>query len=338
MTVTMAVVAARAGVSKSTVSRFVNGRGGIDELTAARIRAVIEELGYVPSARAVDLARGSTRTVGILVPSLTWPWIGEVLQGVADAVESEGYSLLLFTGNRGSESARRFSAQVAARSFDGLLAIEPEGMLEYLADLYRRGLPVVLIDDRGQQPGFPTVATTNRAGGRAAAEHLLDLGRTRPLVLTGPLRFGCCRERCAGFADAFAAAGLAPDPTLVSEGDFTYPTGQRLTAHALHDGHDFDSVFAHNDVMAAAALAVLREAGRRVPDDVAVIGFDDLPLATQTEPPLTAVHQPVGEMGQAAARALIDHLQGTPLGLAPVVIPTTLAVRASTVAPKPVLA
>src|SRR4029453_7827969 len=117
-------VARRGGVSKTTVSRVLNGKGELDEATAARVRRVIEELGYVPSARAGGLARGRTRVIGMLVPSLTWPWMGEVLQGAVDVVESDGYGLLLFTCNRGDESMRQFASQVSAKAFDGLLVIE----------------------------------------------------------------------------------------------------------------------------------------------------------------------------------------------------------------------
>ncbi|NYT95912.1 LacI family DNA-binding transcriptional regulator [Salinispora sp. H7-4] len=330
--ITIADVALRAGVSKTTVSRVINGKGELDEATAARVRAVIDELGYVPSARAVNLARGSTRVVGMLVPSLTWPWVGQVLQGAVDAVESQGYGLLLSTCNRGVESMRQFATHVSAKSFDGLLVIEPEGTLDYIAELHDQGLPVVLIDDRGHEPRFPSVGTTNRAGARAAAEHLVGLGRRRPLVIAGPYRFGCVQERLGGFTDGYAAAGARLDPALLFEGAFTYECGQALAGRAVAEGLDFDAVFAHNDVMAAGALRVLRESGRRVPADVAVVGFDDLPLAAQTEPPLTAVRQPVREMGAVAARALLNHFNGIPLPTAPVVIPTTLTVRQSTVA------
>ncbi len=130
MPITIADVAAPAKVSKTTVSRVLNGKGELDESTAARVRKVIEELGYVPSSRAVGLARGRTRVGGMLVPSLTWPRIGEVLQGAVDVLETEQYGLLLFTCNRGEESIRQFGAQVSAESFDGLLVIEPEGTVQ----------------------------------------------------------------------------------------------------------------------------------------------------------------------------------------------------------------
>ncbi|WP_446210315.1 LacI family DNA-binding transcriptional regulator [Micromonospora sp. IBSANI012] len=330
MPITIADVATRAGVSKTTVSRVLNGKGEVHVRTADRVRAVINALGYVPSARAVGLARGRTRVVGMLVPALTWPWMGEVLQGAADVVEAEGYGMLLFTCTQGDESMRRFASQVSAKSFDGLLVVEPEGTLDYITELHERGLPVILIDDRGHQPGFPSVRTTNESGARAAAAHLLAHGRKRPLVVTGLSRFGCTRERLAGFADGYADAGLPIDPALVVEGDFTFECGRVAVERLLADGVPFDAVFAHNDLSAAGALQALRDAGRRVPDDVAVVGFDDLPLAGHTHPPLSSVRQPLREMGAAAARTLIAHLAGTPLPDTPTVIPTSFTVRAST--------
>jgi LacI family transcriptional regulator len=331
--ITIADVAARAGVSKTTVSRVLNGRGELDRETAARVRRVIEEMGYVPSARAVGLARGRTCIVGMLIPSLTWPWMGEVLQGAVDVVETAGYGLLLFTCNRGEESMRQFASQVSAQSFDGLLVIEPEGTLDYITKLHRGGLPVVLIDDRGHQPLFPSVATTNRAGGESAARHLLELGRRRPLVVTGIEAFGCTQERLAGFAEVYAAAGLPLDPRLVVEGDFTFDSGRDAVRRLAEVGIGFDAVFAHNDLSAAGAIQAIREAGRRVPDDVAVVGFDDIPYASHTEPPLTTVHQPMREMGEAAARMLMSYFEGVPLPEPPNVLPTTLIVRGSTRAP-----
>ncbi|MBU8860867.1 MULTISPECIES: LacI family DNA-binding transcriptional regulator [unclassified Micromonospora] len=330
MPITIADVATRAGVSKTTVSRVLNGKGEVHVRTADRVRAVISDLGYVPSARAVGLARGRTRVVGMLVPALTWPWMGEVLQGAADVVEAAGYGMLLFTCTHGDESMRRFASQVSAKSFDGLLVVEPEGTLDYITELHRRGLPVILIDDRGHQPGFPSVRTTNEAGARAAAAHLLALGRRRPLVITGLRRFGCTRERLAGFAGAYAGAGVPVEPDRVVEGDFTFECGRAAVRRLLADGVPFDAVFAHNDLSAAGALQALRDAGRRVPQDVAVVGFDDLPLAGHTHPPLSSVRQPLREMGTAAASLLIGHLTGTPLPDTPTVIPTGFTARDST--------
>ncbi|MFD0339312.1 LacI family DNA-binding transcriptional regulator [Streptomyces sp. NPDC127117] len=322
MRVTIADVAREAGVSKTTVSRVVNAKGEVGGSTAARVREVIAQLGYVPSSGAVGLARGSSRTVGMLVPSLTWPWMGEVLQGVVDTVEAADYGLLLFTCNRGTESVRRFTGQVSARAFDGLLVVEPENTLDHLTALHRGGLPIVLIDDRGHHPEFASVVTTNREGGASAARHLLAAGRTRPLVVTGPQHFGCVRDRLDGFCTVL--------PTdLVVHGDFTERSGRLAVEQLLAADVEFDSVFAHNDISAAGVLRALRAAGRSVPDDIAVVGFDDIPMAEHTEPPLTTVRQPARRMGETAARLLLSHLGGTPVPEAPVVLPTELVVRHS---------
>jgi LacI family transcriptional regulator len=331
--ITIADVAARAKVSKTTVSRVLNGKGELDESTAARVRAVIDELGYVPSSRAVGLARGRTRVVGMLVPSLTWPWIGEVLQGAVDVLETERYGLLLFTCNRGEESMRQFGAQVSAKSFDGLLVIEPEGTFDYIATLHARGLPVVLIDDRDQTSGqIPSVGTTNHSGAGAAAAHLLEIGRTRPLVIAGPDRFGCTVQRLGGFAAKFAEAGHPIPAERVLPGDFTVERGVAGVQEALAAGIEFDAVFAHNDLSAIGAMQGLLDRGKRIPQDVAVVGFDDIPTAAHTQPSLSTVHQPAREMGEAAARTLLAHFEGTPLPNRPTVIPASFTARGSTIA------
>ncbi len=331
MPITIADVAAQAKVSKTTVSRVLNGKGELDAATAERVRKVIEELGYVPSSRAVGLARGRTRVVGMLVPSLTWPWIGEVLQGAVDVLEAERYGVLLFTCNRGEESMVQFGSQASARSFEGLLVIEPEGTLDYIATLHARGLPVVLIDDRGQVPAqLPSVGTTNRDGAASAAHHLLQQGRHRPLVVTGPDRFGCTRQRSDGFGSVYADAGLGIPAERVMLGDFTTDRGYTAVQQAIAAGVAFDAVFAHNDLSAVGAMQALLDSGLRVPQDVAVVGFDDIGMAAHTRPALSTVHQPLREMGQAAARTLLAHFEGMPLPDHPTVIPTSFAARDST--------
>ena len=329
MRVTIAEVAQRAQVSKATVSRVLNGKPDVDSTTAQRVRKVIDEIGYVPSARAVGLARGRTRTVAMLAPSLTWPWMGEVLQGVVDTLEADGYGLLLYTVNRGPESLNQFANHVSANAFDGLLVIEPPDTLHYISTLYRAGLPVVMIDDRGLHPEFPSVATTNRQGGADAARHLVARGRTRFAVVTGPLHFGCTQARLDGFREVLSSAGFPLHPDLVVEADFTTTGGAVAVEKLINSGLGFDAVFAHNDLSAVGVMRALKDAGRAVPQDVAVVGFDDVPIAAHSEPRLTTIRQPLQEMGGAAARTLISTLEGRPLPEHPIVLPTSLVVRES---------
>jgi LacI family transcriptional regulator len=329
MRVTIAEVARRARVSKATVSRVLNNKGDVDAATAIRVREVIAATGYTPSARAVGLAKGRTQTVGMLVPGLTWPWMGDVLQGVADVLEAMGYGLLLNTMNRGADSLTQFARHVSANAFDGLLLVEPPDALSYITTLHESGLPVVMIDDRGHHRGFASVATSNRAGAAAAARHLLDGGRTRLAVVTGPAEFGCTAERTAGFCDVLARAGVHFDENMLVEGDFTRDGGRAAVQKIVASGAPVDGVFAQNDLMAVGVLDALREAGRRVPDDVAVIGFDDIPIAAHTQPALTTVRQPSREMGEAAARMLLSRLQGAELPTEPLIVPTSLVIRES---------
>jgi LacI family transcriptional regulator len=329
MRVTIAEVARRARVSKTTVSRVLNNKGDVDASTAIRVREVIAATGYTPSARAVGLARGRTQTVGMLVPGLTWPWMGEVLQGVADVLEARGYGLLLNTMNRGEESLTQFAKHVSANAFDGLLLVEPPDTLGYVKGLHESGLPVVMIDDRGHHPGFPLVATSNQAGAADAAAHLLATGRREVAMVSGPAGFACTRERTAGLGERLTESGVPFDARLQVEGDFTRGGGQAAIEELLATRVPFDAVFAHNDLMAAGVLDGLRAAGRTVPDDVAVVGFDDIAIAAHVRPALTTVRQPCREMGEAAATMLLDHLDGTPLPDAPEVIPTSLVIRDS---------
>ncbi|MDX3692294.1 LacI family DNA-binding transcriptional regulator [Streptomyces europaeiscabiei] len=332
MGITIADVAARAGVSKTTVSRVLNGKGEIHENTVLKVRKAISELGYVPSAGAVGLARGTTQMIGMLVPDLAWVWSG-IVQAVVDTLESEGFGLRMLTWNRGEESLRRLGLQVAAKSFDGLLVLEPEGALGYITELHESGLPVVLIDDRFQRPGFPYVTTTNREGGEQAARHLLEIGRRRPLVVTGPEAYGCTRERLGGFVDVYAQAGIELDQRRIICGDFQFENSRNAVAQALADGVEFDAVFGHNDPSAAGVLAALHGAGLEIPRDVAVVGFDDVELASYTYPALTTIRQPMWEMGEAAARLLLDHVRGSPEAAPSRTIPTSLVIRGSSFQP-----
>ena len=331
MRVTIGDVALHAGVSKTTVSRVLNDRGEVEAETARRVRDVIDRLGYVPSARAVGLALGRTSTVGMLVPSLGWPWMSQIVQGAADILEARKYGLLLYTCTRGKESLEQFASSVAAHSCDGLLVVVPEDGMPYITSMYERGLPVVMIDDRGFGPALPTVACTNLVGGASAARHLLDVHRLRPIVLTGRLDYGCVRERLAGFAEVYRSAGLPLGDEQVIEGDFTVGGGRAAMDQLIRSGQGFDAVFAMNDLSAAGVIAAIRESGRTMPGDVAVIGFDDVEVAVHTDPALTTIRQPMHEMGATAAELLLAALAGAPLPAEPTVLPTSLVVRGSTV-------
>jgi LacI family transcriptional regulator len=322
-------IAKRANLSKASVSRALNGKQDVDPGTRKRVLKLAAQMGYVPSASARALSNGRSNCLGLLVPTLTWPWILEVLRGVAAEVEPSGYSLILYTTTDGEDSERAFMSQVVpAGAVDGLALVIPFGMLAYIEGLAKGGLPVVVVDDRGHYPDLPTVATTNVEGGRAATAHLIEQGRRRIAMLNGPHDFGCNRDRLEGYKSALQAAGLQLDPRRVTDSDFKEEGGASAMTKLLAADPRLDAVFAANDVMAFGAMRTLRSAGRRVPDDVAVVGFDDIPASAMTHPPLTTVRQPLYEMGRTAASMVMAAVRGESIAKR-TELPTSLVIRDS---------
>ena len=324
-------IARRVGLSKASVSRALNGKADVDPDTRARVLKAAERMGYVPSASARALSNGRSNCLGLLVPTLTWPWILEVLRGVAEEIERSGYSLMLYTTAAGEDSERAFMSQVIpAGAVEGLALVIPLGMVEYFERLAKGGLPVVVVDDRGHYPDLPTVATTNVDGGRAATRHLVEQGRKRIAMLNGPHDFGCNRERLEGYKSALSEAGLRFDQRRVIDSDFKESGGASAMRKLLDSDPQLDAVFVANDIMAFGAMRALRDAGRRVPDDVAIVGFDDIPPSALTHPPLTTIRQPLYEMGRTAASMVMAAIRGDRIEKR-VELPTSLVVRESSV-------
>lgn len=330
MTVTISDIAKHAQVSKATISRVLNNKPDVSPETIERVRSAIQELGYVPSAQAVSLAKGQASCIGMLVPTLTWPVILDILRGVTEEVENSGYGIMLYNMTSSEESIRTLVTQaVRAKQIDGLVVLTPPGMLSYVEDLHHQGLPTILIDDRGYNPTFPSVTTTNVEGGYSATKHLLDTGRRRIAYINGNEEFGCSQDRLNGYLRALHEAGITPDPDLIYEGDFTEERGAIGMSLFLERGIEVDAVFAANDQMAFGAMKVLRAAGKRMPEDVAIVGYDDIYTAAYTTPTLTTIRQPFYEMGQTAVNLLLDRLRGRELANTPISLPTTLVVRES---------
>ncbi|MEU3948051.1 LacI family DNA-binding transcriptional regulator [Streptomyces sp. NPDC029526] len=342
---TLEAVAARAGVSRATVSRVVNGGDGVREPLAERVRQAVEELGYVPNQAARSLVTKRHDAVAVIVAEpetrvFSDPFFARQLRGISKELTAHDNQLVLLL-TEGRHDHARVGRYLAGGHVDGALVFSLH-LADPLPELIQRaGLPTVF----GGRPGWTGgrgaddvryVDSDNRGGARDAVRHLLGLGREHVAHITGPLDQTSAADRLAGYRDVMAGA----DPLLVAEGDFTAGGGERAMRELLDRRPSLDAVFAANDLTAAGALRALREHGRRVPDDVAVVGFDDmLPVAEQTDPPLTTVRQDIEEMGRLMARLLLRDLdRGTPeaeaeaeAGGSPagVVLPTTLVRRAS---------
>lgn len=310
---TSADVAARAGVSRTTVSFVLNQRADvkIPDETRQRVVDAAKKLGYHPNTPARQLAGGRTHVIALVLRQspeqvASDAVLAETLRGLASAANSSGFRVMVepIGPDRLDESYRSL---LLAQHADGLVISGPRIDDPTLRELVREGFPIVL---QGSLPDTSvlSVDVDNVAGARGAVEHLLALGHRRIACITNaPLVYTAAQERLAGYRQALVAAGVEYDPTLVAEAAFDAPSGHVAMAELLART-TFDAAFVASDVVALGAIGALRKAGRRVPDDVSIVGFDDIPLAAYFDPPLTTVRLPAFELGQAAGRALMERL------------------------------
>ncbi|QKV81022.1 LacI family DNA-binding transcriptional regulator [Amycolatopsis sp. Hca4] len=321
-------VAARAGVSVATVSKVINERYGVSAATLARVRAVIEELGYEASLVAQSLRNHRTNVIGILVADLE-PFSTELLKGAADAIRGSGFELVVYSaGGRTGDPLgweKRYLSRLSGTLVDGAVLVTPTVSLDVVP-----GTPVVAVDPHTGPSHLPTIDSDNLRGAQLATEHLLDLGHRRIAFLAGRPDLQSAELRKTGYLRALTAAGITPDEDLIRIGAYD-PEISAASAHALLTGPDRPTaVFAANDISAIATVDAARELGLAVPDDLSVVGFDNVPESALCSPPLTTVDQPIREMGHRAIRMLIALINGDEVERTHVTLDTGLVVRRST--------
>ncbi len=328
--VTIKDVAAQAGVSYQTVSRVLNAKGEVAEETRARIQAAIDALEYRPSAIARSLVSQRTHVLGLLTADFSDYTHARIIEGAEAEARRRGYLAFVSGGERGPDGEPLTSPLFSQHETEGLLIVYHGADRDQytIFEQIPRDLPLVTIGYAPCRPGVATVGVQNLEGGRRATEHLLRLGHRRIATISGPMQMYASKERRQGYADALQAAGLALDDALLAEGDWSSASGYRATRQLLARA-EFSALFVQNDRMAMGALQALREQGRGVPDDVAVVGFDDIPSTPYFDPPLTTVHQPTYELGEVAAGLLIDLINGQPPPATPTRLATPLVVRRS---------
>lgn len=309
-------VAREADVSVSTVSHVVNGTRYVAPETAERVRAAVERLGYAPSGVARALKGNRTQSIGMVVTSSTNPFFAALIHSVESACFARGYSLILCNSEDDREKLYAYLATLRMKRIDALVVLTANQEPGLPAELAAAaGVPTVVLDTEDAGPAT-AVADDSYAGGGLAARHLAEAGFRRIACISGPARHPRSAERMAGLLAGLDAAGLALDPALHVVADLTIAGGSAAMAHLLDrpEGERPDAVFCFNDMMAMGALCAAHERGLTVPDDVSVMGYDDVELAAYMAPPLTTIHQPVPELGARAAGLLIDHLDaGAPL-------------------------
>lgn len=317
--VSMAMVAARAGVSGQTVSRVVNGSPRVDPATRSRVEQAMAELGYRPHHAARALRTGRTQTIGLVVTTLATVGNSRMLQATAEAAERRGYALLVVTA---TGSVTEAFERLRDQGVDGAIVLNEASALMHADDLPRE-LRLVVVDAPAAS-GLRAVQSDHVGGAAAATRRLLDLGHPSVWHLAGPAGSFAAEERERGWRETLVAAGIEPDPVVL--GDWSAESGH-AAGGTLETA---TAVFSANDQMALGLIRALTEQGRRVPDDVSVIGFDDVPDAANYRPPLTTVRQDFGALANRAVSALAAEIEGASINAARAqVVPTALVERES---------
>ncbi|MEU1898314.1 LacI family DNA-binding transcriptional regulator [Nocardiopsis dassonvillei] len=309
---TLEMVAQRAGVGRGTVSRVINGSAQVSPRTREAVHAAIAELGYSPNQAARTLVTRRTDTIALVVSEprdrlFSDPFFADIIRGVSSVLHERDLQLMLTTARTEAEH-KRVGDYLSGFHVDGALLISLHSDNPLSARLDEAGVPVV----HGGRPHSPEqpapycVDIDNIGGARMAIRHLLERGCRRVAAITGPLDMNAGVERLRGYREVMAAAGLEVDDRLVVQGDFSVEGGAEAMERLLGTGLEPDAVFAASDMMALGGLRVLRARGLRVPEDVALVGYDDTVMAQHSDPPLTTIHQPTVQMGQEMARLLVD--------------------------------
>ncbi|TQJ55120.1 LacI family DNA-binding transcriptional regulator [Streptomyces sp. NBC_00080] len=332
-TATLAEIAREAGVSAPTVSKVLNGRADVAPTTRTRVEELLRAHGY--RRRRAEATRSPL--IDLVFHELESAWAMEVIRGVENVARDAGLSVVLSESAGRLTPGRTWADQVAARRPHGVVLVLSGLDESQRALLTSRSIPFVVMDPAGD-PGadVPSIGATNWQGGLAATRHLVELGHRRIGAISGPPQMMCSRARIDGYRAALETAGLPVDQQLIKTGDFHHETGYRLGRELLDRPDRPTAVFAGNDLQALGCYEAARELGLRIPEDVSVVGFDDLPVARWVGPPLTTVRQPLTEMAEAAARLVLE-LGRSASREAPtatrVELATSLVVRSSTGAP-----
>lgn len=324
-------IAELSGVSRSTVSRVINNDPNVSDQTRDKVMQVVRRVNYVPNAAARGLAAGRTRVIGLVIPMgvstlFTDPYFPLLIQGVSSACNAHEYSVMLWLAE--PEYERRQIRQIMYSGLiDGVIIasmLTNDSLVQALID---GDLPFMLVGRHPTDVRVNYVDADNINGARDAVRHLLRLGRTRIGLINGPQNMIAGVDRLAGYTLALRERGLIAQPDLITDGGFSEAGGYLAMQQLLP--RQPDAIFAASDAMAMGALRALREAGLRVPDDVALVGFDDLPFAARAEPPLTTVRQPTHRMGAMTVETLIELIEQPASSPYHLILPTELVVRAS---------
>lgn len=328
--VTIRDVARASGVSYATVSRVLTGYEFVKETTRNRVMEAAEQLGYVANLSARSLAGGRSRIIGLIVPNLDNGYVGAITQGIDRELARANYDLMLYTSHRQPGKESFYVGTLANGLTDGLLLVAPLVPATYLEALREQNFPYVLIDQADVSENSNVVEATNWQGAYEATRYLNQLGHTRIAFITGSLAVRSAVDRLRGYKAALADCNIPVTDALIIEGDYQQQTGYEVTKSLLQNvDPPPTAIFASNDLSAFGAMDAAREHGYRIPDDISIIGFDDVPQASFVYPKLTTVRQPLEQMGHVAVKMLLEHIEDQSNTPQRVALATQLVIRDS---------
>lgn len=327
--VTLAQLAEEAGVSLSTISKVLNGRSDVSRKTRTKVEELLEEHGYKRRN-----ASSRSALLELVFPELESAWALEIIRGVENVAKANGMSVILTESGTRHAPGAGWVEGVMARRPAGVVLVFSDLPLEYRQQLDSRSIPFAIIDPAGDPaPGVPSVGSANWAGGMMATRHLIELGHTRIAAISGPEDMMCSLARIDGYSSALNTAGIPIDRSLIRYGDFQVDGGRAHALELLHLEERPTAIFAGSDLQALGVLDAARQLGLSVPDELSIVGYDDLQVARWSSPALTTVHQPLIEMAEEAARMVLRLRDGERPNNLRLDLATSLVIRQSTAAP-----
>jgi DNA-binding LacI/PurR family transcriptional regulator len=326
---TYSVIAKAANVSEATVSRVLNGDDSVHPERAKRVNEAVEKLGYKKNRVASALASGRTNLIAVVIDDdlsiLQDPFWGTVTSGVSRVLMENGLQTVLMVSPVGSNEGG-VAHYLKSGEVDGAIffVLHSDALVNILK---RQGLPLVITGTPHSSPDIPFVDADNFGGAYAATKHLISQGCKKVAIITGDIGTTAAKQRLDGFLQVYREAGKVPAKGLICEGDYSFESGKEHAKKLLAAHPDLDAIFASNDLMAMGAITYLQDAGKRVPEDIKVVGFDDSLIAQTARPALTTIKQDVVALGEAAGNLMIAQLNGQEVE--PVILPTELVIRAS---------
>jgi LacI family transcriptional regulator len=327
---TIREVAKLAGVAPITVSRVVNNSGYVSKETRARVEAAVEQLGYVPNMLGPSLRFSQTMTLAVVVTDIANPFWTTVTRGVEDVAQANKYSTILCNTDESEEKQEQYLQMLLRRRIDGILLVPASSSPDPIRLIQKQGIPIVVLDRNVPEVAVDVVRADSEGGAYQLAKHLLSFGHQRITILAGPQSVSTSVDRVNGFCRALSEAGLDTCDTQVLWGSYTQESGYEMAKEALTRTPAPTAIFAANNFVAIGALKAIKEKNYHVPEDIALVAFDDIPFAFTVEPFLTVVTQPAREMGKQAVRLLLKRIKGeVNQHCQHIVLPTSMIIRTS---------